>query len=107
MEPYLAFAMQNPVLACLLAYLVLINLWTIWTYGADKFQARRGQHRTSEIGLLTLAMVGGSPGAILSRWVFNHKTHKQPFKTYFWLVILAQVAIVVLSIYFSLDLSQR
>jgi uncharacterized membrane protein YsdA (DUF1294 family)/cold shock CspA family protein len=58
-------------------------------YGADKAAAQQGRWRTSESALHTIAVVGGWPGALVARRVFRHKTVKQPFRTIFWLTVIA------------------
>jgi uncharacterized membrane protein YsdA (DUF1294 family) len=58
-------------------------------YGADKSAAKQGRWRTSESTLHTIALVGGWPGALVARRVFRHKTTKQPFRTIFWLTVIA------------------
>ena len=34
-------------------------------------------------------LVGGWPGALVARRVFRHKTTKQPFRTIFWVTVIA------------------
>ena len=58
-------------------------------YGADKAAAEQGRWRTSESTLHTIALMGGWPGALVARRVFRHKTTKQPFRTIFWLTVIA------------------
>ena len=58
-------------------------------YGADKSAAEQGRWRTSESTLQTIALVDGWPGALVARRVFRHKTTKQPFRTIFWAMVLA------------------
>ena len=58
-------------------------------YGADKSAAEQGKWRTKESTLHTIALVGGWPGALVARRVFRHKTTKQPFRTIFWVTVIA------------------
>ena len=60
-------------------YLGAVNLAAFAAFGADKLLAWAGVRRISEGNLLTLALVGGSPGAYAGRHLFRHKTRKQPF----------------------------
>jgi uncharacterized membrane protein YsdA (DUF1294 family) len=82
---------MNLLLAAI-ALLVAINLWTVFRFRDDKRRARKGERRLSEAGLLALAALGGSPGALLARRLFRHKTRKQPFSTYLMLVVALQAA---------------
>ena len=45
----------------LLAYLLLINIITYFTYAADKTKARQNKWRIPERTLILLALLGGSP----------------------------------------------
>ena len=67
-----------------------LNFWTFAAYGYDKAQSRRGGRRVSERHLLTLAAIGGSPGALLGRRMFRHKTRKQPFVNYLMAIVALQ-----------------
>lgn len=77
--------MQMLVLA-----LCAVNVWTMLRFWQDKQRARAGMRRIAEADLLWLALIGGSPGALLARHIFRHKTRKQPFSTYLFLIGMAQ-----------------
>lgn len=59
--------------------LVVVNLAAFAAFGLDKLRAVRGKWRISEEVLLLLAFLGGTVGAYGGRWMFRHKTTKQPF----------------------------
>ena len=65
-------------------YLWAINALTLLAFGWDKTRARRRRRRIPERRLLWLAALGGSPGALLGRWMFKHKTRKRGFSV--WLL---------------------
>jgi uncharacterized membrane protein YsdA (DUF1294 family) len=67
--------------------LLALNAWTILRFWQDKQRAIAGDRRIPEADLLGLALIGGSPGALLARRWFRHKTRKQPFST--WLLLIA------------------
>lgn len=75
-------------------YLGVINLAAFVIFGLDKAAAADKRPRVSERALLTLAALGGSPGALLARPVFRHKTRKQPFGAWLILIVFAQVVAV-------------
>jgi uncharacterized membrane protein YsdA (DUF1294 family) len=74
----------------IVAALLALNCLTVWRFWDDKRRARAGSRRIAEADLLTLAFFGGSPGALLARRLFRHKTRKQPFSTHLWLVVALQ-----------------
>lgn len=84
--------MNAPMLAA--ALFGGLNFWTFAVYGYDKAQSRRagtgGGGRVSERHLLALAALGGSPGALLGRRLFRHKTRKQPFVNYLKAIVALQ-----------------
>jgi uncharacterized membrane protein YsdA (DUF1294 family) len=74
------------------AYLLLSGSAFVM-YRADKSAAAvRGRRRTPESTLHTIDLLGGWPGALVARHVFRHKTIKQPFRTVFWLTVVANGA---------------
>jgi len=60
-------------------------------------QTARPNWRTTHSGrdLLGLALIGGSPGALLARKLFRHKTRKEPFSTQLLAIIALQAGTVI------------
>ena len=80
----------------LLYYLIVINILTFAVYGIDKWKARQGSWRISEVTLLMLAVIGGTIGALLGMQVWRHKTMHLKFKYGLPLILLAQIALMYL-----------
>ena len=74
--------------------LICINVLTFLVYGIDKWKAKQGSWRISEATLLTLAIIGGSIGALLGMKVWHHKTMHKKFKYGLPLILLAQIALI-------------
>lgn len=73
-------------------WLTGINLITFLVFGLDKAKAKRqGARRIPERTLFTLAVVGGSVGALLGMRVWHHKTLHRTFRLGIPLILLAQV----------------
>ena len=75
--------------------LICINVVTVIVYGIDKFKAKQGSWRISEAALLSLAVIGGSIGALLGMQVWHHKTMHKKFKYGLPLILLAQIALMI------------
>ncbi|WDF73574.1 DUF1294 domain-containing protein [Novosphingobium sp. KACC 22771] len=75
--------------------LLLVNARTAHLFWQDKRYAREGHRRVPESSLLMMAAIGGTPGALVARQMFRHKTRKQPFSAYLWLIALVQMALIV------------
>ncbi len=73
-------------------YLWAINILSLLAFGWDKLRARRRKGRIPERRLLWLAALGGSPGAVMGRWIFNHKTRKRGFSTWLFAIVCLQAA---------------
>lgn len=78
-----------------LGILLLVNLWTILRFRADKLRAIAGARRIPESDLLLLAAIGGTPGAFFARHYYRHKTRKQPFATWLWLIAVIQISALI------------
>lgn len=77
-------------------YLFIINVITFVAFAGDKRAAELGKRRISERDLLTLAFIGGTPGALVAQQMLRHKTRKEPFRSTLW--ALAALHLVLLSI---------
>jgi uncharacterized membrane protein YsdA (DUF1294 family) len=75
--------------------LLIVNLWTILRFWQDKQRAMSGERRIPESDLLGLALIGGSPGALIARKLFRHKTRKEPFSTQLFVIVALQVGAVI------------
>ena len=74
---------------------LLVNMWTILRFWQDKQRAIKGFRRIPEADLLTLAALGGTPGAFLGRHLFRHKTRKQPFSTILQVILVIQIGAII------------
>lgn len=60
-------------------YLVIINIITFFSYGIDKYKAKKHKWRISEKALIGLGAIGGFAGAIAGMKLFRHKTKHMKF----------------------------
>lgn len=82
-----------------LIYFAAINVLTFFLYGIDKWKAKRSKWRISEASLIWLAVVGGSVGALLGMKAWHHKTQHKKFKYGIPFILIAQIALVVWSVW--------
>ena len=80
----------------LVIYLVIINLASFLTFGADKRRARKDKWRVRERTLFLLAIIGGSVGALLGMYVFHHKTKHWYFCVGIPFILVLQIALPIL-----------
>lgn len=78
-----------------LPVVLVVNLWTMLRFWQDKQRAIAGERRIPENDLLGLALIGGSPGALLARKLFRHKTRKEPFSTRLLVIVALQIGAVI------------
>ena len=83
----------------LLIYLLVINVATFFTYGIDKWKAKKSKWRIREAALIGLAVLGGSIGAWLGMKTWHHKTMHKKFKYGIPLILVAQLALLLLCFY--------
>lgn len=79
-----------------LIYVAAINLVAFVIYALDKVKATSRARRISEKTLWTLALLGGTAGAMLSMHLFRHKTKKHSFQAVLLLILLGQLALIFL-----------
>lgn len=83
------------LLACLICFLSVVNFLTLLFFYADKERAIAGDRRIPESNLLGLALIGGSPAALIGRKLFRHKTKKEPFSTILLIIVALQIGTVI------------
>ena len=79
----------------LLIYLAIINVFTFFVYGIDKWKAKRAKWRIPEATLLGMAALGGSIGAWLGMKTWHHKTLHKKFKYGIPLILFVQIALLI------------
>ena len=77
-----------------LVYLAVINVATFFTFGIDKWKARKSMWRIRETALLMLAVLGGSIGAWLGMKVWHHKTLHKKFRFGVPTIIIIQLSLI-------------
>ena len=78
----------------LIGFLVGVNVATVLLYGYDKAVAGGKRTRVPERILHIVALIGGSPAALLSQVLFRHKTVKTSFQRMYWLIVALQVLLL-------------
>lgn len=78
----------------IIIYLLVINIATFFTYGIDKWKAKKSKWRIREASLLALAVLGGSIGAWLGMKVWHHKTMHKKFKYGVPAILILQLALL-------------
>ena len=79
----------------LIWYLAAVNLATFFVYGLDKAKAGiSGARRVRERTLFILAIVGGSPAALIGMWLFRHKTQKLSLQAVLAVILALQILLI-------------
>ncbi|MCZ7931332.1 DUF1294 domain-containing protein [Agrobacterium leguminum] len=81
------------VALCFITY-IAFNLFVFLVYWWDKEAARNGGWRIRESTLLSLALIGGSLGAISAQRLLRHKTRKEPFRSILISIVILQIGLV-------------
>ena len=74
---------------------VVLNAVSFAAFAWDKRCAIRQSWRVPERTLLTLALFGGSIGAICGQLLLRHKTRKEPFRTTLRLIVGLQTVVLI------------
>lgn len=85
----------------IIAYFMLINAVTYLVFYMDKKAAIANRNRIPEKTLLTLALLGGSPLAIVAMNHLRHKTVKQPFKNILIGIVALQGILILAGLFFA------
>ncbi len=79
-----------------IAYIVIVNIMAFCLYGADKSAAIKQKQRIPNRVLLSLAVFGGSLGALAGMYTFRHKTKKWYYTITVPALLILQIAAAVL-----------
>lgn len=85
----------------ILIYGAAINIVTFFLYGIDKWKARHDKWRIEEATLLWWAVFGGSIGALLGIKIWHHKTLHKKFTLGVPAILLAQILVIGLLMYYK------
>lgn len=78
-------------------YLIAVNIAAFLLFGIDKRKAIRGEWRVPEGTLLSLAVFGGAPGAMIGMRVFHHKTKHPKFYVGIPVILAMEIAVLCFS----------
>lgn len=92
-------SMTSYFLYGLLLYLAAINVAAFSLYGIDKWKAQRNKWRVTEARLLSVALLGGSVGALLGMKIWHHKTKDNKFRFGLPAILILHLAAVLAALY--------
>ena len=75
----------------ILSYLLMINIFTMYTFFLDKSKDKNKKWRIKESTLFLLSITGGSLGALLGMKLFKHKTKHWYFKYGIPFILIVQI----------------
>ena len=79
-------------------YLIIVNALGFLLMLMDKLRAKRGAWRIPESTLMTVALVGGSIGAIAGMYLVRHKTRHPKFFIGLPVILTLQIAAILVFI---------
>ncbi len=85
----------------IIGYVLIINIVTFFYFGFDKMKAifNRGR-RVPEKVLWFLTFIGGTIGALLGMWFFQHKTSKLSFQAGVAIILSLQIVGILFGVSF-------
>lgn len=78
-----------------LLYIVVINIFSFFIYGLDKYKAKNNKRRIKIETLFILAFLGGTLGSFIAMYLFRHKTNKAYFKYGIPIILITQLAVLL------------
>lgn len=101
-QPNLKYPTDYALFAVIFLHIIGINLATFGAYWYDKRAAIKQKYRIPERTLHSMAIVGGTPFALIARLVLRHKTKKVSFRIDFWLIAAGQFAALYYIVHYFL-----
>lgn len=80
------------------SYLLMINIFTMYTFFLDKSKAKNKKWRIKESTLFLLSIFGGSLGAMLGMKLFKHKTKHWYFKYGIPFILTVQIILTLYTV---------
>lgn len=77
-------------------YIIIINIITFIAFYRDKQKARRHRRRIRTNTLLSLAIIGGSFGALIGMYSVRHKTQNPKFVFGIPCILVAHIILFVM-----------
>lgn len=84
------------VIVTIAIYLLVVNILALSLMGIDKLKAKTGSFRIPEANLFLVAIIGGTPGAIIGMHLFRHKTKHWYFLYGLPAILIVQLVLVFL-----------
>jgi len=78
----------------LAAWLLSINIVSLFFNSLDKMLAVHGGFRVPEKVLHLITLLGGSVGGLAVFLLLRHKTRKPGFQFIFWSIVIIQISII-------------
>ena len=79
----------------IILYLLAINIAAFIAFGIDKYKAKRDKWRIPESTLLTIAVLGGSIGALAGMKIWRHKTLHNKFRIGIPVILVLQIIVII------------
>lgn len=82
-------------ISTIILYLLAINIAAFIAFGIDKYKAKRDKWRIPESTLLTMAVLGGSIGALAGMKIWRHKTLHNKFRIGIPMILALQIIVII------------
>ncbi|MBP5372221.1 MAG: DUF1294 domain-containing protein [Bacteroidales bacterium] len=82
-------------ISTIILYLLAINIAAFIAFGIDKYKAKRDKWRIPESTLLTMAVLGGSIGALAGMKIWRHKTLHNKFRIGIPVILALQIIVII------------